>query len=327
MTAADDIAAAVAALRAGQVIGLPTETVYGLAADASNPEAVARIFAIKGRPAHHPVIVHVASIDQVPQWAREFPAAARALAQRFWPGPLTLVLPRADRVPLQITGGQDTVALRVPAHPTALAVLRDFGGGLAAPSANRYGHVSPTTAQHVRDDLGDAVALVLDGGPCHVGLESTIVACLEGAVTVLRPGRITAAEIEAVAGPLTRPAASAPRVPGSVTSHYAPRTPVRLVAPASVEEMVADARRRGTRVAVLAAVPHPRPQAVAWIDAPRDPAAYARDLYANLRALDRAGAAAIVVAQPPDTPEWHAVRDRLTRAAARLPERTDDEPR
>ena len=316
VTEPSDIAVAVAALQAGQVVGLPPETVYGLAADASNAEAVARIFAIKGRPATHPVIVHVSGADQVLHWAREFPPVAQALARRFWPGPLTLVLPRAAWVPLEVTGGQDTIALRVPSHPIALAVLRAFGGGLAAPSANRYGHVSPTTAAHVREDLGEAVALVLDGGPSDIGLESTIVACLDGTVRVLRPGRITGAEIATITGPLTAGNASTPRVPGSVASHYAPRTPVRLVPASEIDAALRQYGRQGLRVAVLAPAPARPPEDVTWIAASPDPAAYAHHLYANLRALDRAGADAIVIASPPDTPDWHAIRDRLTRAAA-----------
>ena len=316
MTVPDDVAAAVAALRDGQVIGLPTETVYGLAGDASNPDAVARIFAIKGRPASHPVIVHIAGSEHVLRWAREFPPAAQALARKFWPGPLTLVLPRAESVLLQITGGQDTVALRVPAHPKALAVLRAFDGGLAAPSANRYGRVSPTTAAHVRQDLGDDVAIVLDGGPCHVGLESTIVGCLDGAVTVLRPGRITAADIASVAGPLSHSGA-APRVPGSVLSHYAPRTPVHLVPPGDIDDAARAVLASGTRVAVLASSPALQEDDVTWLVASADPETYGRQLYSHLRSLDEAGASVILVAHVPATPEWHAVHDRLTRAAAR----------
>ena len=257
LTTPEDIAAAVDALRAGEVIGLPTETVYGLAADASNPEAVRRIFAIKGRPANHPVIVHIASAADAASWAREFPPVARALAGSFWPGPLTLVLPRAPSVPLDVTGGQDTVALRVPSHPVAQAVLTAFGGGLAAPSANRYGRVSPTTAAHVRADLGDAVRIVLDGGPSEVGLESTIVACLDGRVTILRPGQIDADAIAAVTGPLTDASPAAPRVPGSVVSHYAPRTPVHVVAPDQLDAALASHVAAGRRVAVMAPVrPH-----------------------------------------------------------------------
>lgn len=316
MATSDDIAAAVRALRSGQVVGLPTETVYGLAADASNPDAVRRIFAVKGRPSTHPVIVHISDRDQVSQWAREFPPAAQALAERFWPGPLTLVLPRAASVPLEVTGGQDTIALRVPAHPTALAVLQAFGGGLAAPSANRYGRISPTTAEHVRVDLGDDVALVLDGGPSQVGLESTIVACLDGRVTVLRPGRISADAIAAVAGPVSEPLRAAPRVPGSVVSHYAPRTPVQLVDAGSVGATVADLARDGKRTAVLAPPPAEVSTAVTWLVASADSESYGRELYAHLRTLDQAGADVIVVARPPEGADWVAIHDRLTRAAA-----------
>jgi L-threonylcarbamoyladenylate synthase len=333
MASPDEIAAAVSALRAGQVVGLPTETVYGLAADASNRDAVRRIFAIKGRPSSHPVIVHIAGLDQVPRWAREFPPAARSLAERFWPGPLTIVLPRADAVPLEVTGGQDTVALRVPSHPLALTILRAFDGGLAAPSANRYGRVSPTTADHVREDLGDDVPLVLDGGPSHVGLESTIVACLGGQVTMLRPGRIGIAAIEAVVGPLAAATASAPRVPGSVVSHYAPRARVELVPPADVLEAVTAHNRQGLQVAVLAARDAAAPSTASnqqqpashragvtsWIVAASDADTYARELYAHLRVLDGSRADVIVVARPPDGPEWHAVHDRLTRASSKYP--------
>lgn len=313
----EDIAAAVDVLRAGDVIGLPTETVYGLAGDASNPNAIARIYAIKGRPAAHPVIVHLAHSTCLERWAREVPAAARALSAAFWPGPLTLVLPRQPWVLPSITGGQDTVALRVPAHPVALAVLRALDGGLAAPSANRYGRVSPTTAAHVRDDLGSEVRMVLDGGPSVVGLESTIVACLHGEVTLLRPGRITAPEIEAIAGPLAVAQPSAPRVPGSVVSHYAPQTPVDVVPWPLVDDTVAWHEAAGRRVAVLSPRPVPSSSAAGWLEAAATPEAYGRTLYAQLRALDRAGADVIVVSAPPDGPEWAAVRDRLTRAAAR----------
>lgn len=317
MVRAEDIAAAVEALRSGDVVGLPTETVYGLAGDASNPEAIARIYAIKGRPATHPVIVHLADGTHVERWARDVPPSARVLAAAFWPGPLTLVLPRQPWVLPSITGGQDTVALRVPAHPVALAVLRAFDGGLAAPSANRYGRVSPTTALHVRQDLGSDVRLVLDGGPSEVGLESTIVACLHDRVTLLRPGRVTVPELEAVVGPLATPAADAPRVPGSVSSHYAPRTPVDVVPRTAVEDRVATHIAAGRRVAVLAPRSPSSSSATVWIEAAPTPQAYGQSLYAHLRALDRAGADVIVVAAPPDGPEWAAVRDRLMRAAAR----------
>lgn len=318
MVGPDAIAAAVDALRAGDVIGLPTETVYGLAGDASNPAAVARIFAIKGRPSSHPVIVHLGEAAELPRWARDIPAAAHALIREFWPGPLTLVLPRAASVPLEVTGGQDTVAIRMPAHPVALAVLRAFGGGLAAPSANRYGRISPTTAAHVREDLGDDVAIVLDGGPSVVGLESTIVACLDGSVSILRPGVIGADAIAAVVGPLadTTPAAGVPRVPGSIVSHYAPRTTVELVDPSAVRRVVQSHIEAGHRVAVLSPAPEDAVAAATWSAAASDALTYAHDMYAQLRALDHAGADVIVIARPPVGPAWVAVHDRLTRAAA-----------
>jgi L-threonylcarbamoyladenylate synthase len=316
MVSDEEVARAVMALRAGAVIGLPTETVYGLAGDATNPQAVARIFAIKGRPAAHPVIVHLPSADHVASWAREVPEVARRLAARFWPGPLTLVLPRSAAVLSAVTGGQDTVALRVPRHPVALAVLTAFDGGLAAPSANRYGRVSPTSADHVRDDLGDAVAMVLDGGPSEVGLESTIVACLDDAVAILRPGQISVQDVEAVAGRRVTPPRDVPRVPGSVASHYAPRTPVGLVPLDRLVPLLEALHAEGRRVALLAPPHSAQATSAAYrIDAAPDAAEFARDLYAQLRAPDRVGADVIVVAQPPDGPAWDAIHDRLRRAA------------
>ncbi len=318
MVGPDAIAAAVAALRAGAVIGLPTETVYGLAGDAANPAAIARIFAIKGRPATHPVIVHLGDAALVPQWAREVPPVAGALIDRFWPGPLTLVLPRASSVLPAVTGGQDTVALRMPAHPVALAVLRGFGGGLAAPSANRYGRISPTTAAHVRADLGDEVEIVLDGGPSDIGLESTIVACLEGRVSLLRPGRITSEDIETVAGPLAQRLHETPRVPGSVASHYAPHTRVELVAHSLLGEAASAHVAAGRRVAVLAPSPLPDVPLAAAVVAASDAGSYGQALYRHLRALDLAGADVILIARPGAALEWTAVNDRLARAATRL---------
>lgn len=316
MVGPDEIDAAVAALRAGDVIGLPTETVYGLAGDASNPMAVARIFAIKGRPSSHPVIVHLPDAGHVARWARETPPAATALMRRFWPGPLTIVLPRAPSVPDAVTGGQDTVAVRVPAHPVALQVLHAFGGGLAAPSANRYGRISPTTAAHVRADLGDELRIVLDGGPSDVGLESTIVACLGPQIAILRPGRIGADEIEAVVGPVTSALRETPRVPGSVASHYAPRTALEIVDAASLADAVAAHTKAGRRVVVLAPGDDREGLPVAvWRAADDDAEGYGRTLYDDLRRLDDEGADIIVVVRPPDGPEWIAIHDRLGRAA------------
>ena len=305
------VAEAVAALRAGQVIGLPTETVYGLAGDAANPAAVARIFALKRRPPGHPLIVHLGDAAQLDDWARDVPAAARTLAARYWPGPLTLVLPRAARVPDAVTGGQDTVALRMPAHPLAHAVLAAFGGALAAPSANRFGRVSPTRAEHVRAEFGDAVPCVLDGGPCAVGIESTIVDLSSATPRILRPGAITRAMLEqTLGGPVAAGAAhGAPRVSGSLPAHYAPRTPLALLdAPALRQRRAEDGALLLTH-SLAVDTAHGR-------RLPGDAAGYAQALYAALRELDARGARVILAERVPDTPEWAGVRDRLARAAA-----------
>ncbi|MFO1315181.1 MAG: L-threonylcarbamoyladenylate synthase [Burkholderiales bacterium] len=319
------IARAAALLRMGALVAFPTETVYGLGADAGNADAVRAIFAAKGRPADHPLIVHMPDAALLSHWARDVPAGARRLADAFWPGPLTLILPRTPRATDVVTGGQDSVGLRVPSHPVAQALLRAFvaagGSGVAAPSANRFGRISPTTPQHVADDLGDRVALIVDGGACDVGIESTIVAFVDGRATLLRPGGIAAADIERALGvPLVAAAGDAPRASGTLASHYAPRTPARLVAPAA---LVSTLRALPEPVAVLArTVARPARFSGAWIAGPAEPARYAHDLYANLRALDATRAAAIAVEAVPDEPAWQAVRDRLERAT-----RGDDDDR
>jgi L-threonylcarbamoyladenylate synthase len=304
---AADIDAAVAALRRGECIGLPTETVYGLAADARNAEAVQRIFALKGRPADHPLIVHLHDLTALDDFARDIPPQARLLAHRFWPGPLTLILKRQPGIPDAVTGGQDTIGLRAPAHRVAQQVLTAFGGGLAAPSANRFGHISPTRASHVRDEFGDALPIVLDGGDCALGIESTIVDFSGGKPRILRPGSISAAQIEAVVGPLSTAGADAPRVAGSLDKHYAPRTPMRLCSRAALAEA-----GTGAQLLALDALPQGRD----GIALPAAPQAYAHGLYAALRALDARGAPEIVVERPPDTIDWLAVQDRLRRSAA-----------
>ena len=230
-------------LNAGELVAFPTETVYGLGADASNPEAVARIFAAKGRPTSHPLIVHVSNFNAARAFASDVPDSAARLAEAFWPGPLTLVLPKSGRAPTSVTGGQSTVALRAPAHPVARALLAAFGRGIAAPSANRYGRISPTRAADVREELGGRVALVLDGGDCEVGLESTIVACLGGRVTLLRPGSVSRSQVADVVGAVDDPDASSPRAPGRQRSHYAPGTPLEVVEPPAA---AAGSRRRGS---------------------------------------------------------------------------------
>jgi len=304
---------AVAVLKRGGLVAFPTETVYGLGADTSNPAAVARIFEVKGRPSTHPVIVHIGDAGQLDRWAREIPEAARKLAARFWPGPLTLVLKRAPGIGNGLTGGQDTIGIRVPGHPVALELLRQFGGGIAAPSANKFGRISPTTAEHVREDLGNEVDLILDGGPCEIGIESTIVDLSRDRPVLLRPGRITTEEIEATlqaeTGPRDR---NAPRAPGTLESHYAPRKPLRLVAGDRWEESL-----RGTlrNRAVLCFRARPVAEKCAmWIRASADPKDYARDLYSNLRTLDASGCDEILVEEPPASADWAAIRDRLTRA-------------
>jgi L-threonylcarbamoyladenylate synthase len=314
------VADAARRLLAGELVAFPTETVYGLGADARNREAVRRIFAAKGRPSDHPVIVHLQHVSQVDRWARAFPDGARRLAAAFWPGPLTLILPRADHVDDTITGGQDSVGLRMPAHPVAKALLAAFAGlggdGIAAPSANRFGHVSPTTAQHVADDLGDAVAMILDGGPCAVGIESTIVAFTAGEPVLLRPGGIGIDALARVLGRAPRsPDATAPRASGTLASHYAPRTRARLVDGTTLASEVIPRGSAEARLAVLArSVARPAEFAGRWLAAPLDPIGYAHDLYANLRELDRAGVALILIETPPDDDAWLAVRDRLARA-------------
>jgi L-threonylcarbamoyladenylate synthase len=315
----DEIDRAVEALREGEVIAFPTETVYGLGADAQNPDAVRRVFELKGRPATHPLIVHIDHPRLLERWALTVPPAAKALAERFWPGPLTLVLRRAPAVDLAITGGQDTVAVRVPGHPVAQQLLRAFGSGIAAPSANRYGRVSPTRAEHVREEFGDAVRVVLDGGDCKIGLESTIVSCVDSVPRVLRPGAITLSQLRAVVPEVQGPAEAVdtPRMPGSDVKHYAPSTPLSIVNSRTLEEVVTQLTAEHERVAVLAM----RPPRVAnkfmtWINAGRRADVYARELYVNLRTLDKSGAREILVEEVPAGEAWDAVRDRLRRAAS-----------
>lgn len=291
----------------GGLVALPTETVYGLAADADDERAVRAIFAAKGRPADHPLIVHVGEAWQLAEWAAEVPPAAAALAETSWPGPLTLLVARADRVLDVVTGGRPSVGVRVPAHPLATELLTRFrasgrGGGLAAPSANRFGRVSPTTASHVAHDLGDLVDYVLDGGSCPVGVESTIVDCTVDPAQVLRPGAITAPDIAAILGDgRVSDAATGPsRAPGMLASHYAPDAPVFLAA-------TADEARHTAAL---------HPGAVV-IDHGGDLAGYARSLYAELRNADLAGASIIVAVVPPAEGLGYAIRDRLAKAAHR----------
>lgn len=320
------ITAAAQALARGEILAFPTETVYGLGADATNPQALAKVFALKGRPSDHPLIVHIADPASLGEWASIIPPQAKALAAHFWPGPLTMILARSGRVPSEVTGGQDSVGIRCPSHPVAQALLREFArvgsGAIAAPSANKFGHVSPTTAQHVREEFGEGLAL-LDGGACEVGLESTIVDLSRGAPVLLRPGGISRERIEAVLGEkLLERDAQAPRASGTLAAHYAPRTALVLVESQDLAEEV----EAPANVAVLALrEPQGDIRVTSWITAPADPDRYGHDLYANLRALDASGAKRIVVEAPPAFPAWEAVNDRLARAAAGTAGE-DDEP-
>lgn len=312
-----DVHAAVDALRRGGLIGLPTETVYGLGADASNPAAVARIFAAKQRPADHPLIVHLHRAAQLEQWARAIPAAAWRLAEAFWPGPLTMVLPRADTVSDAVTGGLDTVALRVPAHPLALEVLEAFGGGIAAPSANRHKKISPTTAEHVREELGDAVDVLLDGGSCRVGIESTIVDLSTGTMRLLRPGAITAEDVERTVGePVELAIHPSVRSPGRMMLHYAPTARVVLASMEQVSEKIAEYAALGVRVGVLSEQRAPTwPTHVPWLPLGNSASEQAQQLYRRLREADGMDLAALIVVPPGDRGLGHALRDRLWRAA------------
>ena len=304
-------------LHQGGLIALPTETVYGLGADASNPQAVARIFATKQRPADHPLIVHLGRASQITDWARDIPPVAWQLAEAFWPGPLTIILARAPGVLDAVTGGLDTVALRVPDHPLALSVLQQFGRGIAAPSANRYGRVSPTSADHVRQELGDAVDLLLDGGPCTVGIESTIVDLSAGAIHILRPGAITEQDLLGVTGrPVVTHANAIVRCPGAKNSHYAPKAKVLLSSAEHASQDVERWRARGYWVGLLAAQ---RPQTldndVPWLSLSPHAAEQARQLYLRLRQADDLGLDVLVAVPPMDAGLGHAVCDRLRRAA------------
>jgi L-threonylcarbamoyladenylate synthase len=301
MTDPSLIRKAVDILHNGGLVAFPTETVYGLGADASNDQAVQAIFKVKGRPETHPLIVHLGSLDQLRQWAEGIPEAARELGHRFWPGPLTMILKKAGRVSKVVTGGQETVGLRIPDHPVALALLREFGGGVAAPSANRFGKVSPTSVDHVRQDLGSDVDFILDGGPCAIGVESTIVDFTSGEPVILRPGGLTRERLEEALGrsvPVRGPGAV--RVSGQLESHYAPRALVTIVSPGQASQAAEGLRQKGKRVVLLSE---------------KDVAA--QELYASLRRADESGAEVIVVPLPDETGLGLAVADRLRKAAGK----------
>ena len=317
------IAQAAACIQAGGLVGFPTETVYGLGADASSDAAVAQIFAAKGRPADHPLIVHVADARQVSDYAANVPTFAERLMQAFWPGPLTLILPRQPGVAAAAAGGQDSIGLRCPSHPVARAFLRACGTGVAGPSANRFGKVSPTTAQHVRAELGDAL-LVLDGGPCDVGIESSIVDCTRGQPVLLRPGVLTRRQLQAACGQpllgkddIACDAGATPRASGTLESHYAPNAKVRLMDAKAIQTALDLLGPDAAHMAVYArTIVRIKSSLVLYRRMPDDALATAQQLFAVLRDFDAQGVKLIWIESLPDTPEWEGVLDRVVRASA-----------
>lgn len=305
-----EIQRAATLLRNGQLIAFPTETVYGLGADAKNVQALQQIFAVKGRPSNHPLIVHLADFSQLNVWVSTISIDAKRLAAAFWPGPLTLILPRAESVSDLVTGGQNSIGVRIPSHPVAQALLRSFNDGIAAPSANRFGHVSPTQAQHVQAELGESIPMILDAGACKVGIESTIIDLTSAQPRILRPGFITAAQIEQV---LQKPILIGQgdrtvRVSGHLESHYAPQSPLKIVAN---DEFV-----KATTATVIISFDDINYNALRTIKMSRDPILYAHDLYSVLRQADALNPDQILLEQVPDSDEWLAIRDRLGKAAA-----------
>jgi L-threonylcarbamoyladenylate synthase len=323
----DLIAQAVRILHAGGLVAFPTETVYGLGADATNAQAVARIFAAKGRPATNPLIVHVADENAARRYAASWPAKAKKLAGLFWPGPLTLVVPRASCVAPAVGAGRDTVGLRSPDHPLAAELIRAFGGAIAAPSANRSNRISPTTAEHVREEFGNAVDLILDGGPCRVGIESTVLDLSGAMPTILRPGSVTREQIEAAIGPVNLFTGavrgdSAAASPGQQAVHYAPTAAAYRFTRDELDRVAHWCRvnKPGSTAVLLLGMRHEIPPTLAEVEFHRriwlapTPVEYAKNLYAALRELDVPDVKTMLVQMPPDEPQWAAVRDRLMRA-------------
>lgn len=315
-----DIERAVCQLKAGELVAFPTETVYGLGADATNPTAIQKVFTAKGRPTDHPLIVHIANATLLPSWARNIPDAAWTLAKHFWPGPLTLILHKQIGISPIITGGQETIAIRIPNHPLTLNMLQTFGGAIVGPSANKYGRVSPTTAAHVATDLGDAVAVIVDGGECTVGLESTIIDLTAAHPVIRRSGAITSLEISTVLGTqvtLDTSVNHSVRTSGSHESHYAPITTLRMLA---YDDLLAAAillQRQNKLFSSLSFKPKPKEinSDVYWQQVSRAPKQYAHDLYANLRIHDNLNNSVILIERPPQDDTWLAILDRLTRAS------------
>jgi L-threonylcarbamoyladenylate synthase len=313
----DVISKAVQILRDGGLVALPTETVYGLGADATNARAVQKIFDAKGRPSTNPLIVHVADAEIAKRYTPAWPFAAGKLAEKFWPGPLTLVLPKSPAIVDAVTAGRDTVGLRVPNHPLALELLRAFDGAVAAPSANRSNHISPTCAADVKAELGDRVDLILDGGPCVVGIESTVIDLTGDRPRILRPGGVSREQIEDVIGPVDLFAGSvdvqtSAQSPGQQSLHYSPQSPTWWFERSQRAGVIS--RSHG----IILVVGRNASSGIDVIEMPDDPALYARMLYQSLRTIDQQDPAGIYVELPPDEPQWFAVRDRLLRAAVQL---------
>lgn len=320
MTKRSNITQAVTILRHGGLVAFPTETVYGLGADAKNEEAIRKVFKAKGRPYDHPLIVHIGKIEELNVWARDIPPLAMKLARVFWPGPLTLILKKQSQVPDILTGRQDTIGIRIPKHPVALSLLQAFGSGIAAPSANKFTHISPTTAAAVKEELGKEVGLILDGGECEVGLESTILNLSTLQPTILRPGMISAQALEEVMGvkvTSSRQDTPEPRVPGMHHLHYAPLTKALLIETKAIPQMVEQLQPQDLPAAFLiySDLTLPQSNKMHWVRMPPNAFQYAHHLYHMLRTLDNQHYKVIFIESVPHNVEWEAIRDRLLRAS------------
>ncbi len=331
---------AVEYLKKGELVVMPTETVYGLAGDASNEIAVRKIFTVKGRPENHPLIVHIADIDHLSKWAREIPEYALTLAKHFWPGPMTLILKKQAHVLDAVTGGQDSVGIRIPNDPVAQQLLKTFGGGLAAPSANSFGYISPTTAEHVRQDLGEKIDIILDGGHCGIGIESTIIDCTTDSPRILRPGMISREMIEIRLGPSLRwgdtvegaslmSEEAALRVSGALPSHYAPHTKTKLLSAEQIDQalenknivILSTRKPKQHRVKIYdSRIPHrstiPNHDISHWIVMPSDSQGYAHRLYEQLHFADQLQCDEIWIEDVPHTVEWSGIVNRITKASS-----------
>ena len=309
----DNIPLAVETLKNGKLVGMPTETVYGLAADAANEEAIKAVFKTKGRPANHPAIVHIHDLNQLNDWAKNIPDIAYRCAEQFWPGPLTMILPKANYVSPLITGGQDSIGIRMPAHPIAQQLLKQFRHAVIAPSANRFGRISPTSAKDVEEELDCAIDVILDGGNCPVGIESTIIDLRDNTINIVRQGMITASMIERALQTSIHVTTPTSRVSGNLASHYAPTTPVVIVENNVLSQEI---EKNKQQICLLSFTAITTKKNITCFTMPNTPDAYAQTLYQQLRAADHIGAELIVIEQPPLGEAWGAIHDRLKRAAS-----------